>query len=213
MSVVDLSSLPELAALQEIGRLFYQKNWSLATSSNYSVVIEREPLRLLMTASGKDKRNLSAGDFLMVDEQGSPEAAGDLKPSAETMLHIAIAKGAGAGAVLHTHSVWSTLLSDVHEKDDGIRVAGFEMLKALAGVTSHEHELWIPILENSQDIETLAETVCSMLLDRKTPLSHAFILRRHGLYTWGRSLAEARRHVEAVEFLLEVKARRLSIGS
>lgn len=211
MSVVDLSSLPEVAALQDIGALFYQKNWSLATSSNYSVVMERQPLRLLMTASGKDKRSLSAEDFLMVDNRGCPVTAGSLKPSAETMLHIAIAENSDAGAILHTHSVWSTLLSDVYCQADGLTIEGFEMEKGLEGITTHEHKLWIPILENSQDMQQLAESVTGLLKSQSSKLSYAFILRRHGMYAWGKTLSEARRHVEALEFLLEVKGRRLAI--
>jgi methylthioribulose-1-phosphate dehydratase len=106
---------------------------------------------------------------------------------------------------LHTHSVWATILSDAFAEAGGLRIAGWEMLKGLAGVRSHRHEEWVPILENSQDMPALALTLAEVL--RAQPALHGFLLRGHGLYTWGQSLAEARRHVEILEFLLEVTGR------
>ncbi|MCA9188527.1 MAG: class II aldolase/adducin family protein, partial [Planctomycetales bacterium] len=46
---------PEIDSLREVGALFYQRGWSVGTSSNYSVVLQRDPVQLLVTASGKDK--------------------------------------------------------------------------------------------------------------------------------------------------------------
>jgi methylthioribulose-1-phosphate dehydratase len=110
-----------------------------------------------------------------------------------------------AGAVLHTHSVWSTILSDTHAPDGGVAIEGYEMLKGLAGVNTHQHREWLPIVENSQDMNTLAENIKGLLNDH--PGAHGFLLRRHGLYTWGSSLAQAKRHVEILEFLLEAVGR------
>ena len=121
------------------------------------------------------------------------------------MLHLTLARLRSAGAVLHTHSVWSTILSEAFAARGGLEIAGHEMLKGLGGVTTHEHREWLPILENSQDIPALARQVDATL--RRQPGSHGFLLRAHGLYTWGRDVAEARRHVEILEFLLEVFAR------
>lgn len=121
------------------------------------------------------------------------------------MLHVEIAKRRGAAAVLHTHSVWSTMLSDIWARENGVSIQGYEMLKGLAGVTSHEHREWIPILDNDQDIPQLARRVGATL--DEFPRAHAFLLRRHGLYTWGSTLDEAERHVEILEFLLETVGR------
>jgi methylthioribulose-1-phosphate dehydratase len=82
------------------------------------------------------------------------------------------------------------------------------MLKGLEGVKTHNHSEWLPILENSQDIPALAGNVETVL--RRYSESHGFLLRAHGLYTWGEDVAQARRHVEILEFLLEVLARRTS---
>jgi methylthioribulose-1-phosphate dehydratase len=106
---------------------------------------------------------------------------------------------------LHTHSVWSTILSDFYANAGGFKLTGFEMLKGLAGVRTHEHTEWLPIIENSQNMQELARAVEQTL--QQHPLAHAFLLRQHGLYTWGRDLNEAKRHVEILEFLLEVLGR------
>lgn len=122
----------------------------------------------------------------------------------ERASHVAVVRTRGAGAVLHTHSIWTTVLTDATEACE-ISIQGYEMLKGLANVTTHEHEERVPILENAQDMPRLALDVEAVLAAR--PGAHAFLLRRHGLYTWGRDLAEAVRHVEILEFLFEVVGR------
>ena len=193
--------------LRDCGRDFYGRGWSLGTSSNYSVVIGRRPLELLVTASGKDKGQLLPDDFVRVDATGQPVVTGQPKSSAETLLHTVLAQNPEVGAVLHTHSVWSTVLSEQFAAAGGIEISGYEMLKGLAGVATHEHSEWIAILENSQDIPALSSQLEAMLDEPGNRIAHGFLLRRHGLYTWGRDLAEARRHIEIIEFLLECVAR------
>lgn len=207
------SSLPErhVRGLCEIGREFHWRGWSLATSSNYSVVLRRDPLELLVTASGKHKNRLTERDFVRVDAAGRPIETGAAKASAETLLHVAIAAQREVGAVLHTHSVWATLLSDRFISRGGVELTGFEMLKGLDGVATHEHAEWLPVFENTQDIHVLAEKVAGLLADLAGPIGHGFLIRRHGLYTWGESLEDARRHVETIEFLLECLGRQLTL--
>ncbi len=190
--------------LAEIGRRFDQRGWMLGTSGNLSGVVQREPLRLAITPSGVSKGELSADQVLEIDATGEV-THGVGAPSAEARLHVEVVRARGAGAVLHTHSVWGTLLSDRHAALGGLAIEGYEMLKGLQGVRTHEHREWIPILENDQDMSRLAGRLQVML--GQHPGCHAFLLRRHGMYTWGESLAEAVRHVEIVEFLLEVMAR------
>ena len=163
-----------------------------------------EPLLLAITASGADKGALTPDHILYIDSKGDV-ARGSGKPSDESQLHLAVVGERGAGAVLHTHSVWSTLLSDVFAKDGQLVIEGFEMLKGLAGVKTHEHNESLPIIENSQDMKALAGDFQEVL--KRYPACHGVLLRRHGLYTWGRDLPEAKRHVEILEFLLEVVGR------
>ena len=112
--------------------------------------------------------------------------------------------------MLHTHSVWTTVLSDLHGDAGGFSIEGYEMLKGLNGVSSHEHREWIPIVDNDQDMPRLAQRVGAML--DQQPDAHAFLLRRHGLYTWGDTLADAERHVEILEFLFETVGLNLQLG-
>jgi methylthioribulose-1-phosphate dehydratase len=190
--------------LVSIGRLFYQNQWVQGTSGNFSIVVSREPFRLLITASGVHKGMMSSEDFLEVDHKGEP-ISGVRRPSAETLIHLAVLSRCSAGAILHTHSVWATILSDAYAASGGLTIHGYEMLKGLAGVTSHEHQEWLPILENSQDYYSLSPEVSRTLKER--PDIHGILLRRHGLYTWGDDIESARRHAEVIEFLLEVIGR------
>jgi methylthioribulose-1-phosphate dehydratase len=191
--------------LAEIGRRFDARDWVLGTSGNFSVVVSREPLRLMMTRSGVAKGALTAEGIVGVDAGGMPLQPGAARPSAEALLHVEIACARGAGAVLHTHSIWSTVLSDRHASAGGLTIGGYEMLKGLEGISTHEHREWIPILENDQDMTRLAGRVRQVLAEEAA--CHGFLLRRHGLYTWGETLPEAVRHVEILEFLLEAVGR------
>lgn len=193
----------ELIAL---GRRFYARGWVLGTSGNFSVVRSRRPLRLVLTASARHKGRLGVSDFVEVTDGGTVTAARGRKPSAETALHQVIARARGAGAVLHTHSVWSTILSERHAAAGALTIHGYEMLKGLDGVRTHEHHERIPIVPNDQDMTRLAGVVSGAL--SREPGAHGLLLAGHGLYTWGRTLADAERHVEILEFLFEVVARR-----
>lgn len=200
--MAEFSNLAFLLA--EIGRHCYARGWALGTSGNFSAVICREPLRLAITPSGADKGLLTAEQILQIDEDGNTiEGAG--RPSAEALLHLAVVRLRGAQAVLHTHSIWSTILSDAYAAEGGLRIEGYEMLKGLQGVHTHEHREWLPIIENTQDWRAGAQVVEDVLA--RHPDAHGFLIRRHGLYTWGRDLPEAKRHVEILEFLLEAVGR------
>jgi methylthioribulose-1-phosphate dehydratase len=212
----DKSFAETATALAAIGRSFYGRGWALGTSGNFSAVVSRRPLRLAITASSLPKGALRATDILECDDRGRVVGRRRGKPSAETLLHVEIARHRGAGAVLHTHSVWSTMLSgQVHTGQAGragqagqavgIVIEGYEMLKGLAGVTTHEHQEVVPVIDNDQDMTRLAARVRGVLAQH--PDAHAFLLRRHGLYTWGDTLADAERHVEIFEFLFETIGR------
>src|ERR1041385_7115033 len=194
--------------LAAVAKVFHARGWLLGTSGNLSAVVQREPLRIAMSASGVDKGELRAEQILSIDENARLVGQ-DGKPSDESLLHIRIVKERGAGAVLHTHSIWNTILSDVYAPQRGIRIEGYAMLKGLHGVRTHEHAEWLPIVENSQDMPALAETIAETLNQHKD--AHGFLLRRHGLYTWGENLAQAKRHIEIFEFLLETIGRTLRI--
>src|SRR6187549_4222630 len=161
------------------GKRFDARGWVMGTSGNFSAVLSRDPLRLAITSSGVDKGSLSPGDILEIDQHGGI-VSGSGRPSAEAALHLAIVRARGAGAVLHTHSVWGTILSDT--AGNGLVVQGYEMLKGLDGVASHEHREWLPVIENTQNWEAAAPSVTALL--DAYPDAHALLIRSHGLYTW-----------------------------
>ncbi|MBV9998882.1 MAG: methylthioribulose 1-phosphate dehydratase [Verrucomicrobia bacterium] len=198
-----------MQGLIETGRDFHHRGWSLATSSNYSVVTARDPLRLLVTCSGFDKGRLTPEQFVMVGENGKCVCDSGRKPSAEVLLHVALARYAQAGSVLHTHSIWGTLLSEAGATRGYVEISGYEMLKALAGITTHEVTVRVEVFSNTQDIPDLACRLAKRLRDPgRPPFGYAFLIAGHGLYAWGKDLTEARRHIEALEFLFEVVARK-----
>lgn len=198
------------ALAQTITRI-HARGWAEGTGGNFSAVLAREPLRLLMAPSGVDKGRVAAEDLIEVDGAGGVRR-GAGKPSAETLLHLAIVKATGAGAVLHTHSVTATVLSLGLEPQGAVRMVGLEMLKGLAGITSHEASVTIPIFANTQDMAACATMVGQFLTASSKP-QHGVLLAGHGLYTWGQDLAEAERHVQILEFLFEVTYRQHLLGA
>jgi methylthioribulose-1-phosphate dehydratase len=200
------NNFEELAvSLAAIAKGFHGRGWLLGTSGNLSAVVQLEPLRIAMSPSGIDKGELTPDQLLSIDENARIVSDHGGKPSDESLLHIRIVKERGAGAVLHTHSIWNTIFSDLYASEGGVKIEGYEMLKGLEGVRTHEHSEWLPIIDNSQNMPALAEIVGQTL--KETPAAHGFLLRRHGLYSWGDTLAQAKRHIEILEFLLETMGR------
>jgi methylthioribulose-1-phosphate dehydratase len=196
--------------IAEIGRSFYSRGWVFGTSGNLSAVVRRDPLRLAITASRFDKGSLAPSQILEIDTE-EKVVRGKYKPSAEAAIHLAIVRARAAGAVFHTHSTWSTILSETHASEGRVELTGYEMLKGLEGVRTHEHTEQLPILENSQNMKELAARITDLL--EKQPDIHGLLLRKHGLYTWGATPREAKRHVEIIEFLMEVLVRSRSAGN
>jgi methylthioribulose-1-phosphate dehydratase len=188
--------------------MFHQRGWSLGTSSNYSVVLQQQPLQLLVTASSKHKGRLTRNDFVQVGADGKPLYEDQPKASAETLLHVAIAQETTVGAILHTHSVWATVLSEQFFTEGAISITDYEMLKGLDDVTTHQHLEHLSIFDNTQDIAQLATDLRDRFQQQPEQLTHGFLIRQHGLYTWGETLDDAQRQIEVFEFLLECIGRR-----
>lgn len=200
--------IPERKELADLVKWVHGKGWAAGTGGNFSLLLSREPFRLLMTPSSVDKGGVEPGDLIEVNAAGE-RLVGEGLPSAETLLHIAIIENSNAEVVLHTHSVWNTLASTT-ENADAHTIAGYEMLKGLSGVRTHQHFERVPIIDNSQDMPPLAEQFRTQL--REDPAIHGILLRGHGLYTWGKDIFEAKRHLEVLEFLFEVTVRSKSMG-
>jgi methylthioribulose-1-phosphate dehydratase len=195
----------EMAALCATAHWCAARGWVPATSGNFSI---RAGRHIFITSTGLDKSALVPGDLLEIDMDGRA-VAGRGKPSAETGLHTVIYRERPeARAILHVHTIWNTLLSSMFAQTGHVSLEGYELLKGLSGVTTHEHQERVPILENTQDYAALVEELTQTL--RQNVRAHGVLLSRHGLYTWGDSVAGARRHLEALEFLFEVEGRRLT---
>ncbi len=180
--------------------------WTPATSSNFSRRLDHR--HAAITVSGRDKGRLHEADIMVVDFDGRPVGS-DHQPSAETLLHTQLyARFADIGCVLHTHSPVQTVASRLFAGAGHVRLEGYELLKAFHGNTTHEAAIDIPVFANTQHMPTLAAQV-DALLDAG-PL-WGYLIDGHGLYAWGRDMAEARRHLEAFEFLLgcELELRKL----
>ncbi|PTL84645.1 methylthioribulose 1-phosphate dehydratase [Vitiosangium sp. GDMCC 1.1324] len=188
------------------GRLFFERGWVPATAGNFSARLDES--HLVITASGRHKGELDADGFLLMGLEGEVLSPGR-KPSAETALHLQLyRREPSVGAVLHTHSLTATLLSRLSR--GALVLEGYEVLKALPGVDTHEVRVEVPIFANDQDIPRLAARVDAHMSEH--PGLHGYLIEGHGLYTWGRTVADARRHMEAFEFLFqcELEMRRLT---
>ncbi len=172
--------------------------WTPATSSNFSRRLDDR--HAAITVSGLDKGRLTESDIMVVDFDGNAVGSKH-RPSAETLLHVQLYKRfPEIGCVLHTHSLVQTVASRLYAGAGHVHLEGYELLKAFDGNTTHETQIDIPVLPNAQDMHTLAAQV-DALLDRQC--MWGYLIDGHGLYAWGRDMAEARRHLDAFEFLLE----------
>jgi len=192
----------------EAGRFLYGRGWSPATSSNYSTRLSAS--QALLTVSGKHKGQLGPNDVLATDLMGNSLEPGK-KPSAETLLHTQLYTWrAGIGAVLHTHSVNATVLSRM-TPGEFIDFEDYELQKAFSGVATHESRVRVPIFDNDQDIARLAAKVQPWL--DVHPECVGYLIRGHGLYTWGARMSDALRQIEAFEFLFECELKVRSLRS
>ena len=185
-------------------KFFNQKGWSPATSTNYSVR-SSHPLEYIISRSGVDKSEFSLEDLILINPEGSvlaPFNNPGIKSSAETEIHTHIyQKYPEVNCVLHTHSVLATTLSLIHEHEKKLSFSGFEIQKGLDGNTTHELESILPIVPNSQVMKDILKNMDKHFTHK--PSIHGFLIAGHGLYTWGKDIPSAKRHIETYEFLFE----------
>jgi methylthioribulose-1-phosphate dehydratase len=184
------------AALAREAARFAGLGWMRGTSGNISVVVARDPLRLAVTASGKDKSELGAADVVVVDADGRGIETGGAKPSAEAAFHARVVARSAAGAVVHVHHLGAVIAADRHP--DGIEFEGLEMLKGINRGAQGDRVV-VPVIANSQDMQQLGDRL-DAVFDAGVP---AVIVARHGLYSWGTDLMQARHHTEIIAWLLD----------
>ena len=200
---------PKIKELQQIVIAIANRGWCPATGGNFSVRVESDFCAI--TASGIDKTTIQITDFLVVDFQGNV-VSGTKKPSAETLLHTTLyTLDSDIGAVLHIHTLSNTVLSSHFREQDLVTFQGYEMQKALQGITHHNTEVYLPILDNSQNMNLLSENLTTRW--DETEFNYGFLVRGHGLYAWGKDIKEAKRHLEGIEFLLDCELHRMLLSA
>jgi methylthioribulose-1-phosphate dehydratase len=191
--------------LQDIKGILASRGWFPATSGNLSMRVgefQRDHFSFAITASGKDKSKQTDEDFLLVDEQGKPIESTILKPSAETLIHAEIYRLTGAGAIFHVHTVYNNLISERYASRHSVPIDGVELIKAF-NIWKEDAHIEIPILPNYADIPSIA----ALIEGRLQPGIPGFVIRKHGVCAWGANAFEAKRHLEAFEFLFEYAYR------
>lgn len=204
-------------ALAEITADFSQRGWFPGTSGNLSARVSApgELLLLIVSASGRDKASMTAPDFVLMDGSLQPVeprvlpvvGQAEPRPSAETVVHARIYEAAGCGCVLHVHTVWNNLIAELFASQGEVVVQDLEMLKGL-DIWEEAAAIRVPIVENLFHLPALADAVVARITDRRVP---GVLIRRHGLYAWGATPFEAKRHVEAFEFMFEYLVRWWSV--
>jgi methylthioribulose-1-phosphate dehydratase len=208
MSSLQLSRFADCAStIAEMGKELYELGWTPATSSNFSMRIDNE--RFAITVSGRHKGRLSADDVMVVDQNG--QAVGtQLRPSAETLLHTHIyGRFPSAGAVLHTHSRAQTLASKLFAERGYVLLENYELLKAFSGNTTHEMAMKLPVFPNTQDMPALVRQIDAFM--ETQPITHGYLIEGHGIYAWGNTMFDTRRHLDAFEFLLQCELELLRL--
>lgn len=194
-------------AIAAAGRRLGAHGLTPATSSNFSMRLDGS--HAAVTISGRDKGALTAADIMVVDMDGNAVGT-SARPSAETLLHTHIYRRfADANAVLHTHSRAQTVASRLFAPAGVMRIEGYELLKAIAGHTTHETHIDVPVFPNTQHMPELVERVDAWIRADK-PL-YGYLIDGHGIYTWGRDMAETERHIEAFEHLIACELELLKL--
>ncbi|GBF72825.1 methylthioribulose 1-phosphate dehydratase [Paenibacillus sp. 598K] len=194
-----------LSELADAKQLFADRGWFAGTSGNLSMRVGEfnpEQFHFAITASGKDKSQRTPEDFLFVDQQGKPVENTRLKPSAETLIHCEIYRLTGCGAIYHVHTVFNNLVSEWFYERGAVPIEGVELIKAF-NIWDEEAVIDVPIVPNYADIPRIVPEV-TRVMNKQVP---GILLRKHGIYAWGANGFEAKRHLEAFEYLFEYAYR------
>ncbi len=178
------------------GHFIDSRGWVPATSGNFSIRLPNGTIAI--TVSGRHKGRLEIDDIMLID--ATAQSLDGKKPSAETLLHTSLYKHySDIQSILHPHTLNATLISKVYKTE--IILKDYELLKAFNGIDTHETQIVVPIFANDQNIARLAGVVEDYLAKHND--CYAYIIAGHGLYTWGRSVDETLRYLEALDFLFE----------
>ncbi|HEY4013917.1 MAG TPA: methylthioribulose 1-phosphate dehydratase [Polyangiaceae bacterium] len=187
-------------------RQFYELGWVSGTGGGVSV---RDGGRIWVAPSGVQKERMSPDDVFEVDEHGRTLRAPreGLRVSACLPLFLHAYGLRQAGAVIHSHGMNAMLATLAFGRE--FRVTHLEMMKGITGVGYHD-ELVVPIIENTAHECDLADAMADAM--RAYPKTYAVLVRRHGVYVWGRDWVAAKTHAECYHYLFEAAVRMVSLG-
>ncbi|WP_028775418.1 methylthioribulose 1-phosphate dehydratase [Shimazuella kribbensis] len=195
----------ELASIKaELAR----RDWFMGTSGNLSIKVSDHPTTFLVTASGKDKSKQTPEDFILVDHEGQPITETNAKVSAETGLHLEVYRRTDAGCCLHVHTVDNNIISELYGDQEQVVIGKQELIKAF-NIWEQDAQISVPIIENFADLQVLADTFGNTL----NPEVPAVLIRNHGITVWGKNGFEAKKHLEAFEFLFSYLVKLRLVGS
>jgi methylthioribulose-1-phosphate dehydratase len=192
--------------LADIKAELAERDWFMGTSGNLSIKVSNDPIEFLVTASGKDKRKRTTEDFLLVDSEGEKIEETYLKPSAETLLHKEIYQKTNAGCSLHVHTVANNVISELYYPESEVVFKGQELIKAF-DLWEEDAVLSIPIIPNHADIPALAREFSRHIEADKG----AVLIHNHGITAWGGNGFEAKKILEACEFMFQYQLSLLQI--
>lgn len=209
-----VSALPPaelVAPLCKVVARFAQRGWVDGDTGDFSLVAEREPLRLWVSLPGRSRHELQASDFVLVDHQGKAVDPDGPIPPPEAQVHAVLAEHLPhISCIVHTQSIWSELLTDRNYPQNNLPLEAVDTLRALPGLTTLRFS--IKVFDQPNEWHELVRRLRLVLPENALAVRHGFFLKRHGLYTWGRDIEDARRHVEIIEHLLEYRARQIMLG-
>jgi methylthioribulose-1-phosphate dehydratase len=182
------------------------RDWFPGTSGNVSIKVSVDPLTFFVSASGKDKRKRSADDFLLVDSGGNPVERTSLKASAETGIHSEVYRLTDAGCCLHIHTIDNNLISELYGDEGEVTFKQVELIKAF-GIWDESGSITVPIVKNYGDLTKLSNAVAKVI----KPETKAVLIRNHGITVWGKDAFEAKKHLEAFEFLFSYHIKLLML--
>ncbi|MCA1056651.1 methylthioribulose 1-phosphate dehydratase [Rossellomorea aquimaris] len=196
----------EWKELASVKKELAERDWFMGTSGNLAIRVNQSPTTFLVTASGKDKRQQTAEDFLLVSETGAPLEETHLRPSAETLLHCRIYEQSNAGCSLHVHTIANNVVSELYGDNGVITFQHQELIKAF-DKWGEDDTLEIPIIPNHAHIPDLAKEFSTHIRADKGVV----LIRNHGITVWGRNAFEAKKLLEASEFLFQYHLSLLSL--
>lgn len=208
-------SIPALIC--ELCRQFYALGWVSGTGGGISI---RGAEGIYIAPSGVQKERLRPEDIFLLDENDLDDAKvvcaptdASLKISECRPLFYNAFRLRGAGAVIHSHSIWSVLASRMFSSNAGpaeFVCQGLEMQKGLRGVGCFD-TLRVPIIANTARETELTASMAAAI--EGYPAVDAVLVAGHGVYVWGETWAQAKTQAECYDFLFRavVEAHRLGI--